>query len=257
MYRTATTRYLWYCTQHNLPPLSLSASTVTQFVAHLADCNIFFGTIKSYFSGIRFFQIVNGLPDPCLGSIPLLTYVLRGVQRLRPGVPRTPRQPITPTILQMLLEAWSQAPGDSRYDSVMLWAACCAGFFGFLRAGEFTCPSWRAYSPDMLSPRDISVESHDHPLVVSVHLHRSKTDPFGHGVTIHLGRTGQAICLVVALLAYLALCGQQPCRPGQQPGDSSLVMDRPSHVNDSCIVLDRYCSHVISTHRLTLGIASV
>ena len=72
----------------------------------------------------------------------------------------------------------------------MLWAACCTGFFGFLWAGEFTCPSRRAYNSDMLSPRDISVDSHEQPTVVSVHLRRSKIDPFGDGVTIYLGRTG-------------------------------------------------------------------
>ena len=209
-YRSATTRYLRFCTQYNLPPLPLCASTVTRFAAYLADCNMVFGTIRAYLSGIRFFQILNGLPDPCLGAIPLLTYVLRGIHRLGPGAPRSPRLPITPGILGLLLETWSRATEDSRHDSVMLWAACCTGFFGFLRAGEFTCSSWQAFHTDMLSPRDVSVDSHDQPTVVSVLLRRSKTDPFGQGVTIHLGRTGLPICPVVALLAYLALRGQRP-----------------------------------------------
>lgn len=209
-YRSATSRYLRFCTHHGLHPLPLCASTVTRFAAHLADSNMVFGTIKAYLSGIRFFQIRNGLPDPCLGSIPLLNYVLRGIHRLGPGAPRSPRLPITPGILRLLLDAWSHAPDDARHDSVMLWAACCTGFFGFLRAGEFTCSSWQAFHADMLSPRDISVDSRDQPTVVSVHLRRSKSDPFGHGVTIHLGRTGLPICPVVALLAYLALRGQRP-----------------------------------------------
>ena len=64
-------------------------------------------------------------------------------------------------------------------------AACGIGFFGFLRAGEFTCPSWRAYNPDLLT-RDISLDSHEQPAMVSVHLRRSETDTFGEGVSILL-----------------------------------------------------------------------
>ena len=87
----------------------------------------------------------------------------------------------------------------------MLWAACCTGFFGFLRSGEFTCQSLRAYS--MLSPRDVPVDSPQHPR------------PFVYArKNIHLWdwgdypcwRTGQAICPVAALLSYIARRGQAP-----------------------------------------------
>ena len=92
----------------------------------------------------------------------------------------------------------------------MLWAACCVAFFGFLLAGEFTCDSRESYSPRMLSPGDVHVDSRESPKVVSVQLHQTKTDPFRTGVTVFLGRTGHRICPVSALLAYLVLRGTTP-----------------------------------------------
>ena len=44
-----------------------------------------------------------------------------------------------------------------------------------------------------------------------IKLRQSKTDVFGVGVTIHLGRTGDTVCPVAALLAYLAI---RPSTPG-------------------------------------------
>ena len=87
----------------------------------------------------------------------------------------------------------------------MLWAAFCLGFFGFLKAGEFTCPSQSAFSAGMLEVSDVSVNSHYFPMHMQVILKRSKTDPFGAGFVLHLGRTGDQLCPIAAMLAYLAL----------------------------------------------------
>jgi hypothetical protein len=82
----------------------------------------------------------------------------------------------------------------------MLWAAFCTGFFGFLRAGEFTCPSREAFAEHMLSPRDVAVDSHTAPTHLTIHLKQSKTDPFSMGTTLHVGATGDTLCPVTALL---------------------------------------------------------
>ena len=210
MYRSISNRYLEFCTNFSIQPLPLQRDNITRFVAHLAQSGVAYQSIRRYLSGLRFFQVASGLPDPGLGSIPWLEYVLRGVRRLPRTTQRHQRLPITPGILQLLWAAWSQVPQESRHNATMLWAACCTGFFGFMRAGEFTCPSLRAFRPDMLSPRDVSVDSRISPSVVSVRLRRSKADPFGLGVTVHLGRTGQLICPVAALLSYMVLRGQSP-----------------------------------------------
>ena len=86
----------------------------------------------------------------------------------------------------------------------MLWAAFCLGFFGFMRSGEFTCPSQQAFFPDMLTPGDVAIDSHTSPSFITVRLKRSKNDPFGASTTLHLGATGDPLCPVTALLVYLA-----------------------------------------------------
>ena len=179
-----------------------------RFVVYLAQSGITYQSISCYLSGLRFFQVANGLADPCLLSLPRLQYVLRGIRRNPAlGIQRR-RLPITPEIMSLLLAAWSNVSPCDAYNASMLWAACCMGFFGFLRSGEFTCPARPAFTPDMLSPRDITVDSHTRPSVVSVHLRRSKADPFGLGVTLHLGRTHQPVCPVTAILSYIVMRGQ-------------------------------------------------
>ena len=209
-YRSAANRYIQFCSQFHLTPLPHCQDNVVWFVTSLALSGVSHSSICSYLSGIWFLQLAHGLPDPCISSFPLLGYVLRGIHRLPAPHPRLPRLPITPEILQMLFTSWSQAPQDKHYDAAMLWAACYTGFFVFLRSGEFTCQSHRVFRPTMLSPQDVSVDSHQNPRVVSIHLCKTKADPFGAGVTIYLGRTDHVSCPVTALLGYLALRGQDP-----------------------------------------------
>ena len=151
--------------------------------------------------GLRFVQIASGLPDPHLSSSPQLHYVLCGVQRGQSST-SDKRLPVTLEILQLLRAAWSD-PGTGSFNRSMLWAACCLGFFGFLRSGEFTCPSLNLFQDHILSPRDVSVDSLSQPSVATARLRRSKTDPFGRGVTVFVGRTSHSIRPVAAILSCL------------------------------------------------------
>ena len=88
----------------------------------------------------------------------------------------------------------------------MLWAAACVGYFGFLRAGEFTVPPSETYDSEVhLNLSDLAVDSHNEPTVVRIRIKQSKTDPFRQGVDIYLGRTDSAICPVKALVHYIAI----------------------------------------------------
>lgn len=155
-----------------------------------------------YISALRFFQIRAGLPDPAFSSFPRLTYILKGIHRSKPDHQRKHRLPITLHTLKQLHEVWSNPP--LLFNNVMLWAACCLGFFGFLRAGEFTCTA-NSSTVYPLSPKDIAVDSHSSPQLLTVHLQFSKTDPFGAGCYIYLGRTNSIPCPVAAILSYLSL----------------------------------------------------
>ena len=71
-----------------------------------------------------------------------------------------PRIPITPAvILQEIFQFWSRTPHQCEY--ILLWEAFCLGFLGFMRLGEFTCPSMSTFTSDMLTAQDISVDSRD------------------------------------------------------------------------------------------------
>jgi len=62
-----------------------------------------------------------------------------------------------------------------------------------------------------LSPSDIKVDSRTNHRLVTVHLHHSKTDPFGVGCKIYIGHTNTTPCPVAAVLSYLSL---RPSSPG-------------------------------------------
>lgn len=78
------------------------------------------------------------------------------------------------------------------------------GFFGFLRGREFTLPRDSAFNSLCHLTSQGTVDCHNHPTLVRVHTKQSKTDPFRHRVHILLGWSGSDLCLVSALLAYMA-----------------------------------------------------
>ena len=87
------------------------------------------------------------------------------------------RLPITPAILTKLQEVWENKNSDP--DHIMLWAACCTCYFGFLRSGEITVPSHAQYDKGAhLSAGDVTVDRANNPSMVRVHIKASKTDPF-------------------------------------------------------------------------------
>ena len=88
----------------------------------------------------------------------------------------------------------------------MLWAACCLGFFGFLRAGEFTVNS--AFQPSIhMTVADLQADSLVNPTCFKVHIKCSKTDPFRMGCDIYVGRGEGPVCPIRALGNFLALRG--------------------------------------------------
>ena len=209
-YNSGVNRYLTFCHSYSLSAFPLTELTLCRFVAFLVHEGLSYSSIRLYLCALRHRQLLDGGNDPALHSLHRLHYVLRGCHRSLPLATRPRRLPITPSILRLLHHCWSNLAQN--YDIVCMWAACCIGFFGFLRSGEFTCKSWAAYDPGMLSLRDVAIDNRLKPSVLHLTLRQSKTDVFGAGVTLHLGRTGDTIlCPVSALLAYLAI---RPPTPG-------------------------------------------
>jgi len=173
-----------------------------RFATVLAD-NLNHSSSKVYLSAVRSLYIDQGFPDPLLRCL-RLQRLLRGIKRVQgPVSPR--RLPITVDHLRVI-----QCSLDlSIADHVMLWAACCLGFFGFLRAGEFTVNS--AFHPSThMTVSDLQADSLVNPTCFKVRIKCSKTDPFRAGCDIYLGRGVDSVCPIVALGNYLTQHGSTP-----------------------------------------------
>ena len=136
----------------------------------------------------------------------------------------------------------------------MLWTACCLGYFGFMRSGEFTSPSPGAQPS--ITVADVAVDSHDAPSVVKVFLRRAKTDPFGNGVNIYLGRTGSHLCPVLAVLSFLALRSSQDGPLLVHEDGSPLTRDQFVRMVKKALSAANIDSSVYSGHSFRIGAAS-
>ena len=168
VYRSAQNRYLRFCSQFHLSNLPLNEDTLSLYVAFLSLQGVKHQSVKSYLSALRHMQIEAGGGDPFgPGRFPRLEYILKGLKRNGPPVATSRRLPITPQIMLQLHAVWNQS--RDRYDATMLWAACCLGFFGFLRSGEFTVSAESTFDVSRsLTLRDVAVDNHENPSVVSV-----------------------------------------------------------------------------------------
>ncbi len=161
--------------------------------------------MKSYLSAVRYTQIALGLGDPRAESMPRLEYVIRGVKKSA-AKKSSPRFPITPPILRKLKAVWENY-SDHR-NALMLWAASCICFFGYLRVGEVVVPSDRDYDRKVhLSQGDVRVNDTANPQYLEITLKASKTNPFRKGVSVVVGRNDSDVCPVAAGVAYMVARG--------------------------------------------------
>ena len=160
-----------------------------------------------------------GMPSPDHASMPKLQAVQVGVAKTHAfgKGPRPERLPITPAILRAIKTVWSLSATE--HDTIMNWAICTLAFFGFFRLGEILLTTTN-FDPDRhLAVGDVAVDSRQDPSLLRVNLKCSKTDQLGKGVDIYIGKTGDDICPVAAILSFLAIRGQEPgplfvCRDG-------------------------------------------
>ena len=78
-----------------------------------------------------------------------------------------------------------------------------------MRPGELTIPSATSYDEGAhLSFNDVAVDCMHNTRILRVYLKASKTDPFRVGVRVYVGRTGNTLCPVTAVLHYMVARGQ-------------------------------------------------
>ena len=187
----------------------MTAEKVILFVAFLGTQGLSPSTIESYLAGLRHARL---LTDPSHMSpsfhTPYVKLLLRGIARSSAHPTRT-RLPITQSIMNRIKSILAQEP--QAYANLMLWAACCVGFFGFLRCSEFLIPDGTTFDPEVhLAVNDLTYVMSADPPYVELRIKASKTDQLRRGTTISLGSTRGEMCPVAALFDYLNARGGAP-----------------------------------------------
>ena len=254
-YKSGQRRYAQFCMEVSLCPYPASEAVLCQFVARLYVDGLASGTVKSYLAAVRYAQIGLGMGDPHMSEMPQLEYVVKGFRRsVAQGVGR-PRLPITPCILRRLREVWLLEP--DRLSAVMLWAAACLCFFGFLRSGEVVVPSDSGFDPGVhLCFGDVSVDSRLAPSCIQVVLKVSKTDPFRKGVALVIGKGSRDLCPVAAVLDYMVRRGSGAGPLFQFSDGRFLTRARFVTAVRSALSQAGLAAHMYSGHSFRIGAAT-
>jgi len=199
-----------------------------------------------------------GFGDPSMGQMPRLRQILRGiaVEAGKKGKAPRARLPITPAILRRMKSVWF-AGMETSYKSSLLWAASTTNFFSFCRSGEITVQRENDYDPNThLSFGDLRADHESRPNTISLLIKQSKTDQERKGVTVIIGKTGDDICPVSALLSYLALRGNRP-GPLFQWEDGS-PLSKPKFVKEvrAALTAAKLPAHNFAGHSFRRGAAT-
>jgi len=207
-YTSGMNRYQSFCISYRIPVFPLYEHNLSPFVYTIFQQGLRFETIKVYLCGIQFFSNMFGYRTD-LGSMTQLRYLCRAIRRNQGPSPRQQRQPITPAHLRTMLSFLSSARFSSQ-DKYMWRCVILTAFFGLLRVSEYTLPSCTAFDQNIhLSVRNVTLS----PLMATILIKTSKTDPFRTGATIRLQSIQNPLCPVHALRDYLNLRRRLPEGP--------------------------------------------
>ena len=208
-YSTRQQRYKQFCKQASRTGIPTSESTLLLFAAHLAQSGLAHTSIKVYFSAIGNLHTAHSHHEAYPQALtPRLEQVLRGIKREQCST-HSARVclPITVEIMHQIYAVLARTLEE--YQNVMLWAACCTAFFGFLGVGEMTVQNQNNYDRTIhLFLQDVALDSRVTPTIIRLIIKQSQTNPFRKGVRLCLGRTDSVICPVKAMLTYLAIYGK-------------------------------------------------
>ena len=185
-YASAQAQFVSFCSQLDKLhasgfPCPVDEWMLCLFATFLA-IRIQHSSIKVYMSWVRALHIEQGFPDPIANCL-RFQRVVRGIKRCQ-GSSSSSCLPITDDLMVLIWQSLDLCLPDH----LMFWAACSLGYFGFLRASEFTMPNLASFSPSFyLGVQDIAVDSLSAPSCMHVKIKGSKTDPFRKGAYIHIG----------------------------------------------------------------------
>ena len=165
VYDAGKKAYLKFCARFNFTPIPAQEEVLILFVTELSQ-TLVHNSVRTYLAGVRHFHVVSSAGNPLQDKL-RLQLALAGIRRWKPKAGGT-RLPMTPLVLRTIKKVFDATSTD--YQNILLWGACCVGFFGFMRSGEFTT-STTAFNPSChLSIQDVAIDSHSNPTLVQLHL---------------------------------------------------------------------------------------
>ncbi|XP_011404552.1 PREDICTED: uncharacterized protein LOC105313084 [Amphimedon queenslandica] len=158
-------------------------------------------------AAVRHLQIEYGFPSPLFAKMPRLERIIKGLRRIRGQQGKAlQKRIIVPAILRQMRAYWVGIGSD--YKCTMLWATVVTCFFGFMLAGELVVSHAQDFEPKKhLTFDSVAADSWAEPTLIQVSLRTSKTDPYGRGINVVVGRTGDDLCPVQAMFNYLRMRG--------------------------------------------------
>ena len=166
-YSTEQQCYTQFFKQANRTGIPTSESTLLLFAAHLARSELAHTSIKVYFSAIGNLHTAHSHREAYQQALtPRLEQVLRGIKREQCSTHSARiHLPFTAEIMHQIYAVLARTPEE--YQNVMLWAACCTAFFGFLRVGEMTVQNQNNYDRTIhLSLQDVALDSRVTPTII-------------------------------------------------------------------------------------------
>ena len=145
VYKAGWKRYIAFSGSTAIPAVPVTTESVTLFAAFLRAEGLAISTIESYLAALRHVHLLANpsCPAPSWHS-PHMKVLLRGIRwvQAQQSSARV-RLPITSSLMRIIKA--QLAKSSSSYISLLIWAACCTGYFGFLRCGEFLVPDGTQY----------------------------------------------------------------------------------------------------------------
>ena len=188
-------QYISFCEQNKLVAIPAAEATVLLFIAFLHnDRNIKGQSISCYVSAIRHMHVINGFNFPSESY--RIIAAIKGAKSL--SGPPIRKKPITLDILTTMCEL-----ADKRDDKDMIKAVMSTLFFGCLRAGELCVQDGTFFNRKLNVSIDDVTFFHQKEYFV-LHLKRSKTDTYNHGVDIYIGCSKKGICAYCFMRAYMS-----------------------------------------------------
>ena len=163
------------------------------FVAYLTKLGMSPSLISTYLVAMHHLQVETGHPLPQRMDWLRLQYTLKGIKRSRSTSSKRSRLPIISDIMKVILSSLQRDRSHNQYFKDLVWAACCAGFFSFLRAGEFMLTQSVDSYP--LQAADLSMNFHSAPTVVRILLRKSKPMSWVRECTFTLARLSRSCAL--------------------------------------------------------------